>query len=109
MLNGVTQLIMMKADVLNVFKTIKACTHYNINGKKVNEFPYDISPDHITPVYKELKGWNCSLEGLKSFENLPKALNEYIQFLEEELETPVTIVSIGPDRTQTLIRENVMV
>lgn len=108
MLNGVTQLIMMKADVLNVFKTIKACTHYNVKGKKINEFPYDISPENIAPVYKELKGWNCSLEGLKSFENLPKALSDYIQFLEEELETPITIVSIGPDRTQTLIRENVM-
>lgn len=108
MLNGVTQLIMMKADVLNVFRTIKACTHYNLKGKKITEFPYDISPENISPVYKELKGWNCGLEGLKSFENLPKALSDYIQFLEEELETPVTIVSIGPDRTQTLIRENVM-
>lgn len=109
MLNGVTQLIMMKADVLNSFKTIKICTHYKLNGKKINEFPYDISPENISPVYKELKGWNCDLNGIKSFNEMPDELNSYIQFLEEELETPVTLVSIGPDRTQTLIRENALV
>lgn len=108
MLNGVTQLIMMKADVLNAFKTIKVCTHYRLNGKKLSEFPYDISSGNLIPEYKELEGWNCSLDGYHSFENLPKALADYIQFLEEELSTPITIVSVGPDRTQTLIRENVI-
>lgn len=108
MLNGVTQLIMMKADVLNVFKTIKVCTHYNYKGKQISEFPYDISTENSTPVYRELEGWNCGLEELRNFDNLPKALNDYIQFLEQELERPITIVSIGPDRKQTLIREKVI-
>lgn len=108
MLNGVTQLIMMKADVLNEFKTIKACTHYLHNGKKTSEFPFDINSAAVSPVYKELKGWNCNLDGTRSFDEMPEELNTYIRFLEKELETPVTIVSIGPDRTQTLIRQNAL-
>ncbi len=105
MLNGVTQLIMMKADVLSIFKLIKVCTHYIQQGRKIKNFPYDIAPSSIKPVYKELKGWNCDLTSTNSFSGMPEELFSYIKFLEEELETPITIVSVGPDRTQTLVKE----
>ena len=108
MLNGVTQLIMMKADVLSDFDTIKVCTHYIHQGEKIDYFPYDIQED-ITPVYKELKGWNKNLTGLTSVDELPAELVEYIEYLETELETPITIVSVGPDRTQTILRDKMLV
>jgi adenylosuccinate synthase len=104
-LNGVTELMMMKADVLNSFKEIKVCTHYKLNdGSLTDRIPYDLCEEHnYEPVYKVMKGWNCSLEGIGSYEALPAELSEYIQFLEAELNVPITIVSVGPDRTQTII------
>jgi adenylosuccinate synthase len=105
MLNGVTKLMMMKADVLSGFETIKVCTHYEINGEKTDQVPFDVISAEITPVYKELKGWNEDLTGIRSFDNLPNELNEYINLLEKELNVPIELVSVGPDRTQTLLRE----
>ncbi len=102
MINGVTELSMMKADVLSVFETIKVCTHYQINGEIVDYLPFDIDGVEITPIYKELKGWNCDLTGLNNYESSPQALKDYVLYLEKELEVPITVVSVGPDRKQTL-------
>jgi adenylosuccinate synthase len=104
MINGVTQLLMMKADVLSAFPVIKVCTHYLLNDGTVTDMiPYEVVKEKITPVYKELKGWNVSLKDATK-ENLPSELIEYIKFLETALEVPITLVSTGPDRTQTILR-----
>ena len=104
MLNGVTQLIMMKSDVLDSFPTIKACTAYKINGEITKEFPFSIESD-IEPQYVEMKGWNCDLTQCKSEADFPQEFKDYIAFLEKELETPITILSVGPDRDQTIERK----
>lgn len=104
MINGVTELSMMKADVLGCFETIKACTHYMINGEKVEHFPFDINDVEITPVYEELKGWNCDLTQLTNYDDSPKELKDYVAYLEQKLEVPITVVSVGPDRKQTLTK-----
>ena len=103
MINGVTKLIMMKSDVLDQFETIKACTAYKMEGKIIEEFPFDISED-IEPVYTELKGWKTDMTHMTSAEELPAAFNDYIAFLEKQLEVPIAIVSVGPDRKQTILR-----
>ena len=104
MINGVTQLLMMKADVLSAFPVIKVCTHYQLNDGTVTDMiPYEVVKEKITPVYKELKGWDVSLKGATK-ENLPSELVEYIKFLEMTLDVPITMVSTGPDRTQTILR-----
>lgn len=103
-INGVTQLMMMKADVLSGFDTLKVCAAYTYKGKKVTHLPYNIEEENVTPIYTELKGWKEDLTQLKNQQNLPKELLEYIDFLEKELEVPITIVSVGPDRTQTILR-----
>lgn len=102
MLNGVTKLIMMKSDVLDGFDEIKACVAYEINGETVNEFPFSIEEDEIKPVYVTLPGWKTSLTEISSKEEFPQAFKDYLQFLEEQLQTPIVIVSVGPDRTQTI-------
>jgi len=104
MLNGVTQLIMMKSDVLDSFPTIKACTSYKMNGVETREFPFSIE-ENIEPQYVELPGWNCDLTQCKSEADFPQAFKDYIAFLEKELETPITILSVGPDRDQTIERK----
>lgn len=105
MINGVTQLLMMKADVLNIFDTIKVCTHYRLpDGKVTDTLPYEFVHEKIEPVYTELKGWKTALKGT-SEESLPVELMDYIKFLETELEVPITLVSTGPDRTQTIHRD----
>lgn len=104
MINGVTKLIMMKSDVLETFATIKACVAYNINGKITTELPYDLAKD-VEPVYKEIKGWQTDLTQCTSEEQLPQAFLDYITFLEKELETPISIISVGPDRAQTITRK----
>ncbi|MBF1437931.1 MAG: adenylosuccinate synthase [Prevotella nanceiensis] len=104
MINGVTKLIMMKSDVLDTFATIKACVAYNINGKITTELPYDLAKD-VEPVYKEIKGWQTDLTQCTSEEQLPQAFLDYITFLEKELETPISIISVGPDRAQTITRK----
>jgi len=108
MINGVTQLIMMKADVLDGFDTIKVCTHYDVDGDVIDHMPYDIVSTEAKPVYKELKGWKTDLTGLSSIDQIPSELNDYVEYLEQELNVPITIVSVGPDRTQTLLRESVL-
>jgi len=105
MINGVTQLIMMKADVLSGFKTIKACTHYKYKGEVIDYFPYDIVNNEATPIYKDFAGWEDDLQNLNSEADFPKELKDYIDFLEAELEIPIAIVSVGPDRDKTLVRD----
>ncbi|ADV50017.1 adenylosuccinate synthase [Cellulophaga sp. E16_2] len=103
-INGVTELMMMKGDVLSGFEKLKVCTSYNYQGEIITHFPYNIEAENITPIYKEMNGWNEDLTKMTSADQLPKALNEYIDFLEKELEVPIKIVSVGPDRTQTIHR-----
>lgn len=102
--NGVTQLIMMKADVLSGFKKLKVCTAYNYKGETIHHLPFNIEPENVTPIYTEMEGWNEDLTGMHSASQLPKSLNDYIEFLEKELEVPIKIVSVGPDRKQTIHR-----
>jgi len=102
--NGVTQLMMMKGDVLSGFDTLKVCTAYKYKGETIEHLPYNIEPENVEVVYKEMKGWKEDLTGMTEASQLPKALNDYIDFLEKELETPIKIVSVGPDRTQTILR-----
>ena len=104
MIDGVTDLIMMKSDVLDSFKTIKACVAYKMNGEIVTEFPFSIEED-IEPIYKELPGWNCDMTKMQSEDEFPVEFKNYIKFLEEELEVPIKIVSVGPDRAQTIVRK----
>ncbi|MBR5699386.1 MAG: adenylosuccinate synthase [Prevotella sp.] len=105
MVNGVTELIMMKSDVLDEFDTIKACVAYRQNGLEIKDFPYSIE-EGIEPVYVEMPGWKTDMTKMTSEEQLPQAFEDYIHFLEEQLETPIRIISIGPDRAQTIIRKS---
>ena len=102
MLNGVTELIMMKADVLDGFDKIYACTHYEHNGETIDYMPYDIITVQPTPVLKEIQGWKTDVTKITEVGQIPAALADYISFLEKELEVPVKYLSVGPDRTQTL-------
>ena len=104
MVNGVTQLIMMKSDVLDGFDTIKACVAYKQNGVEIDYFPYNIE-DGIEPVYQELPGWKTDMTKFTSEDQFPKEFSDYISFLEKQLETPIKIISIGPDRDQTIVRK----
>ena len=103
MIDGVTKLIMMKSDVLDSFETIKACVAYKVNGEEIDYFPFDIN-EGIEPVYVELPGWNTDLTKMKSEDEFPEEFNAYLSFLENELEVPIKIVSVGPDREQTIVR-----
>tara|TARA_R110002167_G_scaffold44807_3_gene134745 strand:- start:2694 stop:3965 length:1272 start_codon:yes stop_codon:yes gene_type:complete len=103
-INGVTELMMMKADVLSGFKTLKVCTAYNYKGNQIKHLPYSIEPEYVTPVYTEMKGWAKDLTKMSKSDELPDTLIDYIMFLEKELEVPIKIVSVGPDRTQTIYR-----
>jgi adenylosuccinate synthase len=102
--NGVTQLMMMKADVLSGFKTLKVCTAYNYKGKEIKHLPYNIESKSVSPVYTDFKGWTEDLTSMDSAETLPESLINYIEFLEDELQIPIKIVSVGPDRKQTIFR-----
>lgn len=103
MLNGVTKLVMMKSDVLDSFDTIKACVSYNVNGEETEDLPFDIS-EGFEPVYVELPGWKSDMTKMQSEDEFPEEFNSYLSFLEEELGVPIAIVSLGPDRAQTIIR-----
>lgn len=110
MLNGVTQLLMMKADVLNEFDEIKVCTHYKLSsGFTTDRVPYDIVNEKIEPVYKTFKGWKRDLREFTSFDDLPTEMKNYLKFIEMEMRIPITVVSMGPDRTQTLMKEPLLV
>lgn len=104
MVDGVTQLIMMKSDVLDSFDTIKACVSYELNGEKLSDFPFE-ADDNIKPVYVEMKGWQTDMTKMQEEKEFPKEFNDYIAFLEKELNIPISIVSLGPDRAQTIIRK----
>jgi len=103
MLNGATQLVMTKADVLSGFDKIYACTHYKYQGETIDYMPYDICNIKAEPVYKEIDGWHEDLTGITELNQIPKKLADYITFLEKELEVPVKYLSVGPDRVQTLV------
>jgi len=102
--NGVTQLMMMKADVLSGFKSLKVCTAYNYKGKIITHLPYNIEAHNVAPIYTEFKCWKEDLTTMDNVSQLPKELNDYIDFLEKELEIPIKIVSVGPDRKQTIFK-----
>jgi|UniRef100_UPI0040481D53 adenylosuccinate synthase len=102
--NGVTQLMMMKGDVLSGFESLKVCTSYDYKGKEITHLPYNIEPENITVNYTEFKGWKADLTGMTTQDQLPKNLLDYITFIEQETGVPVTIVSVGPDRKQTILR-----
>ncbi len=104
MLSGVTKLIMMKSDVLDGFDTIKACDAYEIGGEVVRDFPYTVTDD-LKPIYTEIKGWKTDMTKFTDEAQFPKEFNDYIAYLEEKLGVPITIVSVGPDREQTIIRK----
>lgn len=103
MINGVTQLVMMKSDVLDSFETIKACVAYKKDGVILENMPFET--EGCEAVYKDIPGWQCDLTGITDEKDFPEAFKNYIQFLEDELETPITILSVGPDRAQTIIRK----
>ncbi len=105
MIDGVTKLIMMKSDVLDDFETIKACVAYKVNGEEIDHFPFDIS-EGVEPVYVEMPGWKTPMSKMQSEDEFPEEFNNYLSFLEEELGVPVKIVSVGPDREQTIVRYN---
>lgn len=103
MINGVTKLIMMKSDVLDDFPVIKACRAYIIDGKETDHFPFDASEKEITPVYEELPGWTTSMTSMKSSEEFPIEFKDYMAYLEKMLGVEIAIVSVGPDREQTIV------
>ena len=103
-LNGITELYMMKADILSIFEEIHVCTHYKINGIQTDEMPYDLLDGKVEPIYTTLKGWNADLTQIRTIEAFPQELSDYIAFIEKELEIPITYVSVGPDREQTIVR-----
>ena len=108
MLNGVTKLIMMKSDVLDGFDTITACVAYDIDGKQTRDFPYDIETEQLKPVYTELPGWKTDMTAMQSADEFPENFKAYIEFLEKDLNVPIAIVSIGPDRKQTIVRDQAL-
>jgi adenylosuccinate synthase len=103
-INGVTELMMMKGDVLSGFDKIMVCTGYKYKGEVITHFPYNIEPENLEPIYIGFDGWSEDITKVTDFDNLPEELKEYIEFIEEQLETPIKIVSVGPDRTQTILR-----
>lgn len=108
MINGVTQLSMMKVDVLDTFDEINVCTHYKLkNGTLTDTMPFDLCSEDITPVYKSFKGWNVDLTGLTEYKSLPSELIDYINYLEKELMVPINIVSVGPNRKQTIFKTDI--
>lgn len=108
-INGVTQLIMMKADVLSGFDTLNICTQYELNGNKTSHIPFDVVNSELKPVYKTMKGWQADLTQCRTMDELPKEFMDYIQFIEQEVKVPITVISLGPDREQTIIRNELVV
>ena len=109
MINGVTELLMMKADILSGLETLQVCTAYNYQGEEIDHLPFDYSPELLSPVYTSLPGWNQNLTGLNNIADMPAALTNYIEFIENYTGVPISVVSVGPDRTQTLMRKAIVV
>ncbi len=103
MMNGVSELIMMKADVLNDFDTLKVAVAYKVNGTETTEFPYETN-EEIVPVYKEFKGWKQNINEIRKYEDFPVEFKQYVEFIEKETGVPVKIISVGPDREETIVR-----
>jgi len=103
MIDGVTELIMMKADVLDDFDSIKVCTKYKINGELTEDFPHELDGSE-EPIYESLPGWNKALTGVTSENDFPVELSNYIKYIETKLHVPISIVSVGPNRSQTIER-----
>lgn len=108
-INGVTQLIMMKADVLSGFDELKICLQYELNGNKTSHIPFDVVNSELKPVYMSMKGWQSDLTGCRTMDELPGEFIDYIKFIEDEVKVPITVVSLGPDREQTIIRNELVV
>ncbi len=104
MINGVTQLIMMKSDVLNDFDSVKVAVAYDMGGKRTTEFPYTVDGVEIQPVYREFKGWKSDIRNCRTYEEFPEEFRRYVEFIEEETGVPVKIISVGPDREETIVR-----
>ena len=102
--NGVTELYMMKGDVLSGFETLNVCTGYKYKGEEIQHLPYNIEPENVEPVLTQMKGWQADLTGMTTYEELPTELKEYIEFIEKEVEVPIKVISVGPDRKQTIIK-----
>jgi len=102
--NGVTDLMMMKADVLSGFDTLKVCTAYNYQGEKITHLPYDLNAKGLVPYYENLKGWKEDIRGVASFEDLPATLKDYVTYIEDFVGVNIKIVSVGPDREETILR-----
>lgn len=109
MLNGVTQLLMMKTDVLNDFEEIQVCTHYEMeDGSITDRLPHCLISVPVKPIYKTFKGWHTSLAGIQNYEDLPAELIQYILYIEDELQIPITLISTGPDRTETILKDKML-
>lgn len=109
MINGVTQLVMMKVDVLNIFDEIKVCTHYELpDGTVTEQLPYDLCDTAVTPIYKTFKGWQADLTNIRSFSDVPEALADYVYFLEDTLGLPINFISTSPDREAIIHRQAVI-
>jgi adenylosuccinate synthase len=105
MINGVTQLVMMKVDVLNIFDEIKACVAYKLpDGSITDHLPYDMNDTKVEPIYESMPGWNCSLEGMRKLDELPENLSNYVHFLENQLGLPINFISTGPDREAVVLK-----
>lgn len=104
MLNGVTQLVMTKVDILDHFEEIAVATHYEINGERTQDLPYDLCSVAVEPIYENIEGWQQSLDEVASFDALPSAARQYVQTIEKALDTPVSMVSTGPERHKLLTR-----
>lgn len=102
--NGVTQLYMMKGDVLSGFETLDICTSYKYKGKEIQHLPYNIEPENVEPIFTTMKGWKADLTGMTTYDELPIELKEYIEFIEKEVEIPIKVISVGPDRRQTITK-----
>lgn len=107
MLNGVTDLMLMKIDVLNDFSTIKICNEYKIKDKATRNVPYNMEENKIEPIYTEYKGWQKDISGIDSYEKLPQTMKDYIKVIETNTNVPVTVISISPDRKDTIFRKNI--
>ena len=106
-INGATQLFMMKADVLNQLDTLQVCTHYRmVDGSVIDYIPFEICDQTIEPIYQSFEGWKSNLDGIDSFGKLPSALRRYIEFIEESVNVPINIVSVGPKRKETIVKTN---
>lgn len=106
MINGVTQLVMMKVDVLTIFDTVRVCTHYRLpDGTLTDRLPYDLCTEEVEPVYRDFEGWPQSLDGISAFDEMPATLTTYVEFLENELKIPISFISTGPNRDELIHRE----